>query len=223
MSDHADGDTGQTKSYAGRSVTVRYDAGRCIHAAECVRGAPQVFDPAARPWIAPDNASPEHLANVVARCPTGALTLHDAAGHVLETPPERNTASIAARGPIYLRGRITLPGGAHASVVQHTRVALCRCGASANKPYCDGSHARNGFADAGTCAHIPASQPQAAAGPVTVHTVPDGPLMVEGTVEFQAADGTTFVAEKVWLCRCGQSANKPFCDGSHKRVGFSSK
>ncbi len=58
------------------------------------------------------------------------------------------------------------------------------------------------------------------AGAVKVHPIRNGPLMVEGKIEFRAADGSTFIAEKVWLCRCGGSANKPFCDGTHKRNGF---
>ena len=208
------------RDYVGKSVTIHYDAQRCIHAKECVHGAPGVFDPDAKPWIQPDNATVEHLVAVVSRCPTGALTLHSSDGSALEPPPERNVASVMPRGPIYLRGRITVPGGDHATLVEYTRVALCRCGASANKPFCDGSHTRNGFADEGTCPNAPASADAAPRGPVKINPIHNGPLMVEGTIEFQAANGTRFVTEKVWLCRCGHSANKPFCDGTHKRIGF---
>jgi CDGSH-type Zn-finger protein/uncharacterized Fe-S cluster protein YjdI len=211
---------GRTRDYRGKQVTIRYDAQRCIHAAECVRGAPAVFDPQARPWIQPDQADAGHLAQVVARCPTGALTLHAPDGSLVEAAPGRNVAHLQPRGPIYLRGRVTIPGGEHATLVEYTRVALCRCGASANKPFCDGSHERLGFADAGACANMPASVDAEPAGPVRINPIPDGPLMVEGKVEFRAADGASFVAEKVWLCRCGQSANKPFCDGTHKKIGF---
>lgn len=210
------------RTYTGKGVTVAYDVKRCIHAEECVRGAPRVFDRDARPWIQPDNASVEHLVAVVARCPTGALTLQAPDGGTLELPPERNVASVQPRGPIYLRGRVSVPGGDHATLVEYTRIALCRCGASANKPFCDGSHNRNGFADAGACANAPASVASTPSGTVQVNPIVNGPLMVEGTVEFHAADGTTFVTDKVWLCRCGHSANKPFCDGTHKRIGFTS-
>jgi CDGSH-type Zn-finger protein/uncharacterized Fe-S cluster protein YjdI len=210
------------RDYQGKAATVRYDATRCIHAEECVRGAPSVFDPQARPWIQPDHAAVDHLAEVVARCPTGALTLHRPDGALLEPAPARNSASIAARGPIYLRGRISVPGGEHATLVEYTRIALCRCGASRNKPFCDGSHERIGFADDGACHQPPLPAEAAPIGKVTVQATSNGPLMVEGAVEFQAADGTSFVTEKVWLCRCGHSANKPFCDGSHKKAGFTS-
>jgi len=209
-----------TREFRGAAVVIRYDAARCIHAAECVRGAPEVFDPTARPWIDPDRGEAEHLAAVVRRCPTGALTLTYADGRAGELPEPRATATLVADGPIYLRGRIVHAGGTHASLVEYTRVALCRCGASANKPFCDGSHARIGFKDPGACA---AAEPAGAAtaGEVRLIPIKNGPLMVEGQVEFRAADGSTFVAgDKCWLCRCGASANKPFCDGSHKRIGF---
>ena len=63
------------KDYIGSSVTVSYDRALCTHAAECVRGLPQVFDTAARPWIQPDGAATEAVIEVVARCPSGALRI----------------------------------------------------------------------------------------------------------------------------------------------------
>ncbi len=115
-----------------------------------------------------------------------------------------------------------MPDAEHATLVEYTRVALCRCGASGNKPYCDGSHERIGFADE---APAPIRRLGRRTGPPAKSRsspIPNGPLMVEGKIEFRAADGSTFITEKVWLCRCGDSANKPFCDGSHKRIGFTS-
>ncbi|MDP9796110.1 putative Fe-S cluster protein YjdI [Catenuloplanes nepalensis] len=69
------------KSYRGSDITVTFDAGRCRHAAECVRGLPEVFDVSARPWITPDNAGADAVAEVVARCPSGALQ------YIRATPP----------------------------------------------------------------------------------------------------------------------------------------
>ena len=59
--------------YEGRDITVEYDAARCIHVAECVKGLPAVFDPNRRPWVDPDAATADEIAAVVRRCPTGAL------------------------------------------------------------------------------------------------------------------------------------------------------
>ena len=216
------------KEYAGKTVVIRYDPKVCIHSAECIRGAPLVFDPDARPWIQPERGDPEHLAEVVKRCPTGALTLHFVDGRAVEQPDSTNSARLTANGPIHLRGRIVYAGGEHATVVEYTRVALCRCGASRNKPFCDNSHKGIEFRDEGHCGrpHKPLPAPHGAqppTGTVRLDPTPNGPLKVEGWVEFKAADGSTYVAgEKCWLCRCGHSQTKPFCDGSHKRVGFTS-
>jgi CDGSH-type Zn-finger protein/uncharacterized Fe-S cluster protein YjdI len=210
------------KEYAGDGFTVSYDASRCIHAAECVHGLPIVFDPDARPWIQPRNGSAAEVAAVVARCPTGALSARDARGVPLAAPDARNSLTIRPDGPLYLRGRFVIDGGAHASTVEHTRVALCRCGQSRNKPFCDNSHTKAGFADSGVCPPRPHdARDGEPVGPLRLTPIPNGPLKVQGWIEFNAADGTRYAAgDKVWLCRCGQSQNKPFCDGTHKKVGF---
>ena len=133
------------REYAGKQVVVSFDAARCIHAAECVRGAPEVFDPDGKPWIQPDNGDAQAIAAVVRRCPTGALSMRFVDGSRAEQPDDAASATLVADGPIYLRGRVLISGGAHASLAEYTRVALCRCGASANKPFCDGSHKKIGF------------------------------------------------------------------------------
>lgn len=66
------GGTGK-KAYEGRLITVTFEARRCLHAAECVNGLPEVFDTTERPWIRPDGAEAERLVEVVRRCPSGAL------------------------------------------------------------------------------------------------------------------------------------------------------
>jgi CDGSH-type Zn-finger protein/uncharacterized Fe-S cluster protein YjdI len=210
------------KEYAGKDVVIAYDAGRCIHAGECVRGAPEVFDPDARPWIRVERADADRIAAVVRRCPTGALTVRQPDGRPLEAPDTTNSLAVSPAGPLFLRGRIVIDGGASASQVEYTRVALCRCGESKNKPLCDGSHKAAGFADPGRCTGPPAdATPGTPEGTIAVRPIPNGPLVLQGWLEFRAADGTTFVAGgKTWLCRCGQSGNKPFCDGTHKKIGF---
>lgn len=133
------------KAYTDDDITVYYDAGRCIHFAACVRGLPQVFNPKAKPWIRADAAPAEQIAGVVRRCPTGALH-YDLKDGPAESP-EPTSVEVRENGPLFLRGDLTLaapdsamPGGE----VKDTRAALCRCGGSSNKPFCDGTH-RNGF------------------------------------------------------------------------------
>ena len=101
------------------------------------------------------------------------------------------------------------------------RVTLCRCGASKRKPFCDGSHASAGFAATGE-PPTRESQPLAARdGAVAVSPIPNGPLKIQGPLEIVSGTGRTIDRVKeCWLCRCGASSSKPFCDGTHKRIGF---
>ncbi|WP_330299547.1 (4Fe-4S)-binding protein [Streptomyces sp. NBC_00503] len=125
------------KVYEGERVTVSYDAHRCLHAAECARGLPAVFDPAQRPWVRPDGDEPERVAEVIRRCPSGALQYRLAEGPAEE--PDRPTSVVrSGAGQLVLRGElaVTTPDGA---VHPETRVMLCACGVSGNQPYCDHS------------------------------------------------------------------------------------
>jgi CDGSH-type Zn-finger protein len=137
-----------------------------------------------------------------------------------KSPP--NAARITAYGPLILHGRIRYSAQAGAPAAEYTRVALCRCGGSGSKPFCDGTHARIGFADAGGCARPPEQVSHAAEGDVVLNPIANGPLRIDGWFELAAADGARYVCgEKTWMCRCGHSATKPFCDGTHKKIGFS--
>jgi uncharacterized Fe-S cluster protein YjdI len=120
------------KRYEGQEIEVTYDTARCLHAAECVRGMPAVFDTAKRPWVAPDNGEPEALATVIRRCPTGALHYRLREGKP-EHPRVPTRVRLPDDGPLLIDGDIELDGK------RETRAALCRCWASGNQPYCDRS------------------------------------------------------------------------------------
>ena len=139
---------GKVHHYESPDAKVTWDAIRCIHAAECVRTLPPVFDPAAKPWIRPDKADAASVADAVNRCPSGALRMQFADGTSAMAVPPDNHGRVTANGPNYLRGKLRLREGE--SVLEDTRVALCRCGASQHKPFCDNSHKKIGFVDAGT-------------------------------------------------------------------------
>ncbi len=207
------------RRYEGRGGIVTYDAKRCIHAAECVHALPAVFDPKAKPWINPDGAEAAALAATVERCPTGALQIERPDGQA-ESAPDRNTATLTANGPTYLRGDLALMAQDDTVASSDTRMALCRCGASQNKPFCDNSHVERGFVHDGS---LPASEVRAATGAggrLTIHARPNGPLKLTGPLTVVGTNGRTSYAESTFLCRCGASANKPYCDGSHKKIGF---
>jgi CDGSH-type Zn-finger protein/uncharacterized Fe-S cluster protein YjdI len=208
--------------YSGEKITIQYDARRCIHAAECVHGLPGVFDPERKPWINPDAAEEGEITEVVMRCPTGAL--HFKSDAVEEPAPEPNFVAIQPDGPLYARGRLEILGADGDVKLRDTRVALCRCGASSHKPFCDGSHGKAGFRDAGALGtdNTQSVESESEARALKITPFADGPLGVRGETELRGADGeSVFRGNKMFLCRCGASRNKPFCDGSHKGAGFS--
>jgi uncharacterized Fe-S cluster protein YjdI len=137
------------RRYATPEVVVSYDAPRCIHVRACVAGLPQVFDTSARPWIQPQHAQAALVAEVVSRCPSGALhALLTATGDAgvqaeHERPQRPTTVTPLPDGPLAIRGELTIvtPQGEQTEL----RATLCRCGSSSNKPFCDGTHARVGW------------------------------------------------------------------------------
>ncbi|MFC9862095.1 MULTISPECIES: (4Fe-4S)-binding protein [unclassified Streptomyces] len=123
------------RSYDGEGITVSYDAHRCLHAAECVHGLPTVFEVGRKPWIMPANASADEVADVIHRCPSGALQYHRTDGLPDEVPDAPTHVSLHADGVLHLRGDLeidTLEG-----TRRETRVMLCGCGRTGNAPFCD--------------------------------------------------------------------------------------
>ena len=135
---------GVERVYCNDHIAVSWEPGLCIHVGCCFGGLPHVFKPRERPWVDVNAASPDEIAATVMRCPTGALHFERLDGGPQEAMPEESTITERPNGPLYVRGRleIRLQDG---SVREETRVALCRCGQSANKPFCDNTHRRIGF------------------------------------------------------------------------------
>jgi uncharacterized Fe-S cluster protein YjdI/CDGSH-type Zn-finger protein len=137
---------GPARVYAGEGIEVYWEPRFCIHTRSCVRQLGAVFDPERRPWIDPDAADADSVAATVMTCPTGALHFRRTDGGPQEEADEL-TVTPVRKGPLFLRGRVRIQDADGRVIREDTRVALCRCGASANKPFCDGSHNRIGFDD----------------------------------------------------------------------------
>src|SRR5689334_10971805 len=137
------------RHYANDVIDISYDAERCIHASECVRGLPAVFDTGRRPWILPTAAAADAIAAVVERCPSGALHYTRRDGGASEAPDAHPTIAPVPGGPLYVRGLIQLRVEDGSLLLEDTRAALCRCGQSGNKPFCDNSHIGTGFDEGG--------------------------------------------------------------------------
>jgi CDGSH-type Zn-finger protein/uncharacterized Fe-S cluster protein YjdI len=208
---------GDVEDIAGKELTLHFNAKRCIHARHCVLGLPGVFKANVEgPWIDPDATSTESLVTVAHMCPSGAIQYSRLDGEQEEATPSVNLIQLRENGPLGFRGDLRLNDENIGM-----RATLCRCGESKNKPYCDGSHNDIAFEASGE-PKTRASEPLAVRnGPVEIYPEPNGPLAVTGNLEVCAGTGRTIDrVTKARLCRCGQSANKPFCDNSHERVGF---
>jgi len=201
----------------GREVVIRFEGRKCIHSRNCVLGRPDVFVPNVEgEWIHPDRATPEEVAALAANCPSGAITYERVDGSAGERAPVVNVVHIRENGPLALHAPLEI-AGEHAGY----RATLCRCGASRHKPFCDGSHAAAGFSATGE-PPTKESRPLARRdGPLALAPQPNGPLKLSGAHEIVSGTGRTIErATESYLCRCGASQNKPFCDGSHRRIGF---
>ena len=130
---------GPTRVYEREEMAVLWDATKCIHVATCIQVLPEVFDPQRRPWIDIHAADAQAIARAVRLCPTGALKMQARGDFPLEEPDEPTSNRAGRSGPLFVRGRVRLTDS-DGNASEETRVALCRCGASANKPYCDNSH-----------------------------------------------------------------------------------
>lgn len=202
----------------GRDVTIAFEAKRCIHARFCVLQQPGAFKAnAVGPWIAPDDATTtEGLVATAQNCPSGAIRYRRRDGGPEETAPPVNLIQVRENGPLAFRGALSIDGEAIGY-----RATLCRCGQSQNKPFCDGSHKSAGFAATGEPGDGDVTPLAARDGPAAIRPQPNGPLAVSGNLEVLSGTGRTIrKATDLRLCRCGASGAKPYCDGSHARVGF---
>ena len=206
--------------YPGTDIDVTWDRRLCIHVGECTRAKGEVFVSGRDPWGEPDRASADEVAEIVGRCPTGALAHTRRDGGEPEAPPAGNTVVVAGYGPLYAHGDLRVEGSRDDMPGVRTRAALCRCGQSRTKPFCDNSHEAAGFGDRGAIA-ASGVEDDPASGPLSITPSENGPLLLEGEVTLVSGAGRRAARlSKTALCRCGQSGNKPFCDGSHKAAGF---
>ncbi|GLQ90199.1 ferritin-like domain-containing protein [Dyella flagellata] len=202
----------------GEKLSLLFEAKRCIHARFCVTGAPKVFLANVQgPWLHPDAMDAERLVEIAHACPSGAIQYQRRDGRPDESAPPVNLAATREAGPYAFRGDLRLSGKQAGF-----RATLCRCGASKNKPFCDGSHHDIGFAASGEPPTGNSTDELAVRdGPLRIDPQLNGPLCVRGNLEITSGTGRMVArVTSTYLCRCGHSQNKPFCDGSHAKVGF---
>ncbi len=209
-------------NYPGKAIDVHWNGHLCIHIDECGRAKGELFINGRQPWCQPDLASAEEIEDVVQRCPTGALTYQYKDGSRTEQAPTENTLHVAYNGPLYLKGDLDIQDAPEDLNAVEFRTALCRCGQSKNKPFCDNSHEAAGFKDSGAVGES-GDGLDAIGGTLNIKPLKDGPLFIKGNLTIYTASGRqAWQGSETALCRCGASKNKPFCDGTHKQTGFKS-
>ena len=134
------------KEYANDDLTVVWKPKLCIHAAECVKRLPQVYDPKAKPWVKPENANKEELIDQINACPSGALSYKVVNEEEDEISVETKI-EVMPNGPVLIYGTLNVTHKDGSQEKKSKTTAFCRCGGSGNKPYCDGSHMRIEFKD----------------------------------------------------------------------------
>lgn len=151
------------KVYRGRDIEVSFDLDLCVHIGECLRGDKGVFNLERRPWVLPDAREADSVAEIVERCPSGALLYRRHDGGAQEAHPGTNVTPIR-NGPLMVTGDIEVRRE-DGTVERLPRVTLCRCGSSKNKPFCDNQHLAVGFRAPGL--------------PFKIHISPVRPVLAE--------------------------------------------
>ncbi len=202
----------------GKDVSVLFDGKRCIHSRVCVTQASDSFlSNVEGPWIIPDATDTEILCGVIRQCPSGALS-YSRRDSKAEPAPPVNLIAVRENGPYGIHAELVLDGKRAGF-----RATLCRCGASKNKPYCDKSHQHIGFEATGEPPSKDTPKLEVRNGALAIDPELDGPLVIAGNLEVVSGTGRAVAAvQEARLCRCGGSANKPFCDNTHRKIGFRS-
>ncbi len=210
-------------TFAGTEIDVTWDGRLCIHIAECGHAKGDLFVGGRQPWCLPDLVSPQEVIDVVQRCPSGALTYETREQTSKEQPARENTVAVCYNGPYFVRGELGIEDSPGDMEGVACRVALCRCGKSKNKPFCDNNHEVTGFRDYGAVGEK-GEELTSRGGKLNIKPLENGPLLLSGNITIKNGSGReAWQGTEVALCRCGASDNKPFCDGSHVAAGFNSK
>lgn len=143
-----DGEWDYRTDYEGKEVTIHDNRGICAHIGYCTDQLPEVFRMGVEPWIDPEGAPGERAAEQTRRCPSGALS-HSVDGVEHRDQDRPPTIQVVAAGPFFVTGGVELLDTERGEGASLEHYALCRCGRSKNKPFCDGTHWYVDFDDPG--------------------------------------------------------------------------
>ncbi|WP_299672651.1 (4Fe-4S)-binding protein [uncultured Polaribacter sp.] len=132
------------KEYSNKEITVIWKPNSCIHSKKCWKGLIEVFNPKNKPWVNMDGASSNAIKSQVDACPSGALS------YTSNNASKRDSSEIIdvqclENGPLMIKGTVKITHSNGTLEVREKTTAFCRCGASENKPFCDGAHRKIDF------------------------------------------------------------------------------
>ncbi|MFY9580626.1 MAG: (4Fe-4S)-binding protein [Gaiellaceae bacterium] len=136
-----------TREYATEEIVVEWRPSLCYHSQNCIAALPRVFDPQRRPWIDVTAAGADEVEAAVAHCPSGALRARRPNAEASVDTSGATEIRATPNGPLLVRGNLRIVGADGTELARLERAALCRCGQSGNKPFCDGTHEHVGFQD----------------------------------------------------------------------------
>ncbi len=135
------------ETYRGKKITIHDNRSICAHAGVCTDNLSAVFRMKQEPWIDPDAASVEDIVSTIQNCPSGALSYSVGDAETQNITGSEPNIFIAPNGPYVVSGGNGLLDTSWGEGASRSQYTLCRCGASKNKPFCDGSHWGIGFVD----------------------------------------------------------------------------
>ena len=137
--------------YSSKEITVFWKPDVCIHSTNCWKASLKIFNPKRRPWIDMNAGSSEEIIKIINNCPSGALTykrekeMEEQKAQPAQSSESKLTVQVNKGGPYLVKGKFVFVDTDGKEEVKEGSIALCRCGASNNKPFCDGAHRKIGF------------------------------------------------------------------------------
>ncbi|MFT6995990.1 MAG: putative Fe-S cluster protein YjdI [Maribacter sp.] len=135
------------KEYTNNEITIVWKPKSCIHAAECIKALPKVYRPKEKPWIQIEHATTNELKEQIRKCPSGALSFYMNGEENKEEEELETKVEVLKNGPLLVYGTLRVKDNGGREEIKNKTTAFCRCGASSNKPYCDGTHIKVSFND----------------------------------------------------------------------------
>jgi len=139
------------KYYSNQDISVIWKPDLCIHSTKCWKASLAIFNPKRRPWINMSAGTTEQIIKIVDNCPSGALSyernknMNEQKTQTGQNQQSQTIVQVSKGGPYLVKGKFVFVGADGKEETKEGSIALCRCGASNNKPFCDGTHRKIGF------------------------------------------------------------------------------